>query len=363
VVIDGLSPTRTERPANAEDLARLLAEADAAGHAVVPVGGGRALGLGEPLRRWDVALSSAGLDRVIEASGADMTLTVEAGATLEQVDEALRPLGQHLPVDPQGGPGHTIGGVLASGLYGPLRQRYGGPRDFLIGLRVALPDGRLVASGGRVVKNVSGYDLQKLHLGALGSLGVIVAASFKVFPRPHQELELLTTAPDPWAEVDRALTLAERPQALEIDSGGSVRARLGGSGGSVARLSRELGWEEVEPAGWAGATEGEPVLARIAVPARHLRTLLSGLPEGSRWWAWPGIGIAHWSGAPGAAVVAEVREAAEAAGGSLVLIEAPTELRAAVGAFGSAPPTLEWMRKLRDAFDPRRTISPGRFLV
>src|SRR5207253_6740405 len=124
-----------------------------------------------------------------------------------------------LPVDPFNSPGHTVGGALAAALSGPRRLRYGSARDFTIGLRVALPDGRLVASGGRVVKNVSGYDLTKLHQGALGSLGVIVAASFKVYPSPLHQVTVGTGAGDldrAWGEARRALALPLPPTALEL---------------------------------------------------------------------------------------------------------------------------------------------------
>src|ERR1700682_3553112 len=139
--------------------------------------------MGNELTRCDVELHTTRLDRVLEHSQADMVVTVEAGITLEALQAELGRTGQFLPLDPFNSPGHTIGGLLATGWTGPLRQRYGSARDYLIGIRVAMPDGHLATAGGRVVKNVSGYDLMKLHYGAMGSLGVIVAASFKVFPK------------------------------------------------------------------------------------------------------------------------------------------------------------------------------------
>src|SRR5438105_6635129 len=177
-----------EKPATAEELARRLHDAAVSNLAVAPAGGGRARGMGDPLDRCDVLLHTTGLDRVIEHSQADMVVSVEAGITLEALQAELGKTDQFLPVDPFNSPGHTIGGLLATGWTGPLRLRYGSPRDFLIGIRVALPDGRLATGGGRVVKNVSGYDMMKLHYGALGSLGVIVAASFKVFPKPLHDV-------------------------------------------------------------------------------------------------------------------------------------------------------------------------------
>ena len=184
--VDGLEPADVMRPGSADELAAAARQR----RAVVPVGGGRALGFGDAPERYDVALSTTRLDRVVEFSQADLTCTVEAGITLERLQEELGRAGQFLPLDPRSSPGHTLGGALASGWTGPLRLRFGSPREFVVGMRVALPDGRLVRSGGRVVKNVSGYDLNKVHLGALGTLGVIVEASLKVFPRPPAELAL-----------------------------------------------------------------------------------------------------------------------------------------------------------------------------
>jgi glycolate oxidase FAD binding subunit len=363
LTLDGLSPGRVEEPGTPEELAEALAAAAQRGDAVVPVGGGHALHLGNVPERFDVALRTGGVDRILHLSQADLTMSVEAGTRLDAIDEALRPLGQQLPLDPIGGGGHTIGGVLAAGLFGPMRERYGTPRDFLVGLRVALPDGRLVASGGRVVKNVSGYDMNKLHLGALGTLGVIVAASFKLFPRPAREVYLEVRSNDAWREVERALALPERPVAVEIDDGGTVRARLGGTESAVTRLAGELGWEEVSPGPWSTQTSDDPVLARLTAPPRRLRQVLETLPAGARWWAWPGIGVAHWMGAGEAADIISVRASAEQAGGALVLLSGPTRLRRDVGAWGTPPGTLEWMRRLRSSFDPTHTISPGRFLV
>ena len=189
-----------EKPASAEELARVLHEAASSKLAVVPVGGRRASKMGDPVERCDVLLHTTRLDRVIEHSQADMVVSVEAGIKLESLQSELAKAGQFLPLDPFNSPGHTIGGLLATGWTGPLRLRFGSPRDYLIGIRVALPDGRLASGGGRVVKNVSGYDMMKLHYGALGSLGVIVAASFKVFPRPLRDVTV--SSQGGWADVD-----------------------------------------------------------------------------------------------------------------------------------------------------------------
>ena len=358
------------RPETTEDLARTLAAAAAAGKGVLPVGGGRALGMGDPPERGDLALSTAALDEIVELSQADLTCTVQAGVTLERLQEALGRTGQFLPLDPRGSPGHTVGGALASGWTGPLRMRFGTPREFVIGLRVALPDGRLVRSGGRVVKNVSGYDMNKLHLGALGTLGVIVEASFKVFPLPARQLAVerrTGSSEEAWQEALRVLRLAQAPWALEVerDAEGQHRvlALLAGPAAAVERLARDTGWEESAESWTERARIGSPAWARISAPRARLAEVVGAIPGGGHWIAEPATGTAEWLDARDPAALAEVRTRAEAAGGSLVLLAAPDEVRAEVGTWGTPPPTLDLMTRLRDAFDPGRTLNPGRFLV
>jgi glycolate oxidase FAD binding subunit len=360
------SPT-VETPATAEELAKCLREASDARLAVIPVGGGRASQMGDPPERADVELHTRRLDRVLEHSQADMVVSVEAGITLEALQAELHKARQFIPLDPFNSPGHTIGGLLATGWAGPLRQRYGSARDFLIGIRVAMPDGRLASAGGRVVKNVSGYDLMKLHLGALGSLGVIVAASFKVFPAPLHDVTLAaapSSIEEAWASVDRALALPLLPSALELFSSGRVLARFMGSPEAVKRMAQELGWAESDPEAWLEHSKRAPAIwARIAVPRGNLREVVSGLPSGAEWWGSPGLGIAHWSIGSDSGHVTQARSATEAAGGTLVLMAAPIALRKEIGAWGTPPPTLELMRRIKQAFDPGHVLNPGRFVV
>jgi glycolate oxidase FAD binding subunit len=356
-----------EKPATAEELARRLHEAAEARLAVVPVGGGRASAMGDPPKRCDLELHTSRLDRVLEHTQGDMVVSVEAGITLEALQAELGKTGQFLPLDPFNSPGHTIGGLLATGWTGPLRQRFGSPRDFLIGIRVALPDGRLASAGGRVVKNVSGYDMMKLHFGALGSLGVIVAASFKVFPNALHDVTVEASYPsfdEAWVASDRALALPLVPAALELFSNCRVLARFMGSRDAVNRMVAELGWANADPSAWAEHSRSGPASwARIAIPRHKVRATLLSLPAGSEWWASPGVGVVHWSNATGVDTVREARSEAESAGGSLVLMAAPIEMRHELGAWGTPPPTLELMERLKNAFDPERVLNPGRFVV
>jgi glycolate oxidase FAD binding subunit len=362
-----------ERPATAEDLANRLREAAEAGLAVVPIGGDRASTMGDPPERCDIELHTSRLDRVLEHTQADMVVSVEAGIKLETLQAQLERAGQFLALDPFNSPGHTIGGLLATGWSGPLRLRFGTPRDFLIGIRVALPDGRLASAGGRVVKNVSGYDMMKLHIGALGSLGVIVAASFKVFPTPLHDVTLEATYPsleEALDASDRALALPLAPAALELFSTGRVLARFLGSRDAVERMVSELGWVKAHASVWAEHSRQAPATwARIAIPRHKLGAILADLPSGAEWWSSPGVGVVHWSVASATdktdklETVREVRAAAESAGGTLVLMAAPDEVTRGLGAWGTPPPTLELMRRLKDAFDPQRILNPGRFVV
>jgi glycolate oxidase FAD binding subunit len=351
-----------EKPSTAEELARILQEAATARHAVVPVGGGRASGMGNPLERCDVELHTTRLDRVIEHSQADMVVSVEAGITLEALQAQLGKAGQFLPLDPFHSPGHTIGGLLATGWTGPLRLRFGSPRDFLIGIRVALPDGKLATGGGRVVKNVSGYDMMKLHYGALGSLGVIVAASFKVFPKALHDVTVVSHGG--WDAAEEALATPLPPSAVELSSDGRVLARYLGSPTAVDRAVSGLEWDEEEAAIWDKDARSAPERwARIAAPRTELRGLIEHIPSGDRWWASPGVGIAHWVVGGDAVTVTKVRARVEANGGTLVMLAAPGDFMRQVGAWGTPPPTIDVMRRLKQAFDPDGVLNPGRYVV
>jgi glycolate oxidase FAD binding subunit len=359
--------TPIEKPATADEVARLLHEASETGLAVFPIGGGRAAQMGDPPSRDGIEIRMTALDRVLEHSQADMVVSVEAGITLESLQAELGKGGQFLPLDPFGSPGHTIGGLLATGWTGPLRLRYGTPRDFLIGIRVALPDGRLASAGGRVVKNVSGYDLMKLHYGALGTLGVIVAASFKVYPKALHDVTVEAnhgSMDQAWAGAERALAMPLAPAALELFSTGRVLARFLGSPEATKRTVADLGWSEADGSVWTEHAKTRPsVWARIATPRHELRSILNELHSDQQWWASPGTGIGNWAIAGSADEVRSIRALATAASGSLVMLAGPDEFRHDVSAWGTPPATLHLMRRLRYAFDPNQVINPGRFVV
>jgi len=183
LAVDGKVPECGVAPATAEQVAAVLRYASKHHLALIPRGNGTKLSMGNPPRRYEVALSIGELNRVIHYEPADLTITVEAGMTFRAFQDLAGQSGLWLPLDPRGGGESSIGGIIAANAAGPLRQGFGGPRDMVLGLKVALPDGKIAKTGGRVVKNVAGYDLGKLLTGSCGTLGVIVEASLKLFPK------------------------------------------------------------------------------------------------------------------------------------------------------------------------------------
>src|SRR5437763_1191827 len=170
-------------PGSVDEVATLLRDASRDGLAVIPRGGGTKLDWGRPPRRADLVLSTVRLDRVLEHAWGDMTATVEAGCTVARLQHALAEHGQRLACDPLWPERATIGGILAASDNGPLRARFGALRDLIIGVTLVLADGTVAKSGGKVVKNVAGYDLPKLATGSFGTLAVITQAVFRLHPR------------------------------------------------------------------------------------------------------------------------------------------------------------------------------------
>ncbi len=224
----GLAPCAVVEPADAAAVARVLAAASAAGLAVVPRGGGTKLAWGGVPRAADVVLSTRALARVVEHAHDDLTVTVEAGCTLEALAARLAERNQRLALDAAFAARATAGGLLATNDAGALRVRYGTARDLLIGVTLALPDGTLAKSGGKVVKNVAGYDLCKLAIGSFGTLGVITAATFRLFASPRAE-ETLRFEGDLARLAALVLALGRStlvPTGVQLVAGRAVRPRL-----------------------------------------------------------------------------------------------------------------------------------------
>ena len=196
--VDGVTPRFVAEPASGAACAAVLAAASAARQATVLRGGGTKIGWARPVDAVDLVVSTAGLSDLLVHRDGDLTATVGAGVPLSRLNTTLAARGQWLPVD-SAFAATTVGGMLATNDSGPLRHRFGTPRDLLIGITLALTDGRLVKSGGTVVKNVAGYDLGKLVTGSYGALAAIVDATFKLLPLPHASATLSAVYTDPSA--------------------------------------------------------------------------------------------------------------------------------------------------------------------
>ena len=201
-------PDRVLHPANEEEAAQLLLAARNAGEAVVPVGGATMLDIGDVPSHYVCAVVTDRMTGIVEYNPGDLTIVVRAGTTLAEVEAELHQHRQFLSLQAPFPERATIGGALAANVSGPLRLAYGSPRDAVIGTRVALPNGQVAKSGGRVVKNVAGYDLSKLFIGSFGTLGIIVEAAFKVFPQPLSRRVLVIPASGCLAAMELASSVA-----------------------------------------------------------------------------------------------------------------------------------------------------------
>ena len=402
--VDGVTPRERVSPSTAEELAADLKRANDEGAAVAPIGGATQLDLGMPPARLDVAIETTGLSRVVEYEPADLTVTVEAGMRFTELQRILGEQGQFLALDPPAAPEATIGGLIATNASGPLRFAYGTARDLVIGTRVANPDGTLTRAGGRVVKNVAGYDLNKLYIGSLGTLAVIVELSFKLAPIPPT----LQTVVGEFADVATARsTIAAvvrsplSPLAIELlgpgtsADGGLARAahvlfRVGGYQAAVERqvrdlstLVRENGGQNVDaPADFwqelgrkrVDARQREVVLKAgvpISTSARLVELLeerLSGLEP--MVWAHAGSGVAYAacqapsSAEPLRSLRADVATLGVGGNASLVIERCPTVLKGEIDVWGglNAGPTVGLMRALKTKLDPKNTLNPGRYV-
>jgi glycolate oxidase FAD binding subunit len=386
--IDGIVPRLVARPASADAVARTLGEARAEALAVIPKGGGSKLGWGMPPRRADLVLETTGLDRVLEHAAQDLVVRAEAGVRLAALQQRLAESGQRLSLDaPE--PNATLGGVVAAAASGPLRHRYGAPRDLLLGITVALADGTLAKAGGKVVKNVAGYDLGKLFAGSLGTLGVIVELTFRLHPLPEDEAWTIATLPDAAATaraVQALLRSSLVPSALELTWRADEPLRLGalfegrapgvaaqtrsavellGSHGSTT-IARDAGFEPRPPA--------QDLLLHVAVPPAELAFALDALRQAAaeRRLLWSvdgraGLGVLDAGFAGGdesayASLVADLRTRVLARGGSVVIRRAAAELRRRADVFGEPGDTLSLLRRVKQSFDAAATLSPGRFV-
>jgi glycolate oxidase FAD binding subunit len=402
--VDGVPVGRVARPGSVEEASQVLRAAADDGLAVAFSGGGSKLGLGNPPERVDLLVSTERMDQVLEHAAGDLVVRAQAGVRLADLQQLLAPAGQWLALDPPE-PRATLGGVVAANASGPRRLRYGTVRDLIIGITVVLADGTVARAGGKVVKNVAGYDLAKLFCGSLGTLGMVAEVIFRLHPVPAAAA-VVTVALDAPERVGQAtrrlLRSALEPSAIELklDEWGwpgrltvvfeGIRPGVDAQAAAAAELLGQVGEAAVAGPGETDAAlsqlgalpfEKAELAFKATCPPAELPAVLGDLGggqqrEGGSVSAHAGTGIL-WlaSGAregdlradspflPGLVRwIAETREGLAARGGSLVVVKAPLHLKRQVDAWGPAGDALGLMRRVKERFDPERRMSPGRFV-
>jgi glycolate oxidase FAD binding subunit len=390
VRVDGEPLVPTLQPTDPDALAEAVRALGRLSLACVIRGGGNRLALGNPPRGASILLSTASLAGVDEFDASEGVCQARAGTPLAAIEALAEPHGWQLPLDPPGA-GSTLGGALAAAAVGPRAQGFGRPRDCVLGLSVALADGSHARCGGRVVKNVTGYDLNKLYTGSLGTLGVIESAWVRLRPRPER-VALLELAPDRLdAACQAALAMARRPSARVASLCAARRAPgepplrvVVELAGDSATVERDAAWCASE---LAAAPAAPDALTRLrdqqgSTPdAVGLRFRISCLPSRSqaalcKLWdagadllAHPGLGLVYAGfGLPGSedpaaadAAFACVEAAASAVGGAVLLESAPPWAKRGRDVFGDLAGALPIARELKRRFDPAGLLNPGRF--
>lgn len=388
--IRGVVPQTVLEPADADQLSQVLRTANSDGLAVIPRGGGTKLEWGNRPRAADLLVSTSRLDQIVEHPWADLTVTVQAGCRIEALQNALRQHGQRLAIDPLWPDRATVGGVLSTNDTAAIRLRFGGLRDLIIGTTIALADGTLARSGGKVVKNVAGYDLSKLVTGALGTLGVITSATFRLHPLPQQARTLSAVAGD----LDRMQQLVAALQDSKL-AHTSLQARASHSGPATVdvlfegtpagvdaqtteaqRLARESRFVDALPDVWQArqdlwASGDGAAILKISTLTGELANAMDPirrLADAARvqWHAVfqaTGIGWIRFDDpAEGwSTILRELREAIERRGGSAIVLRSPsiTDPSDVWGTAGDAQPL---MQAIKREFDPKGTLNPGRFV-
>ena len=388
----------TQAPASIAELSDCLESAHAAGQAVVPIGCGTKWHLGRAPQRCDLLLSTRGLRRIVAHEAADMTVTVEAGITLAELNTALAAAGQHLPIDPPLPESTTIGSAIATDASGPLRLSQGKIRDLLIGITAVLANGTVIKGGGRVVKNVAGYDLMKLFAGSYGTLAVVAEATFKLRPLPEVRVDFVAQQSTLAAALElgsRVLDGSITPlYVIGLNAGAAARLGLDaatvivGCGGSVAeidaqrlRLAALTGSRELADGAARSlyiATRDLPSTAlgvgclgaKLSVLGSRLPALLTEIEAYADAQAMPISAIAHVGvgtalircPAPSPALAGHIVAHTRAAGGWVMFDAIPAALQGKVDPWPMLPPGLELMRGIKRSLDPHNLLSPGRFV-
>jgi len=387
-VIDGLSPSLVLEPETEEGCSRALALCHSEGMAVVPLGAGTRLEVGNPPSRLDVYLSTRALEGIVDHVEGDLTVVVRAGTPLESLNRELARARQFLPLDPPLSSKATIGGILALGEPGFRRRPGARPRDLLLGFEAVLADGTQVKTGGRVVKNVAGYELSKLFVGSAGTLAVLTRAFLRLRALPEEVVSLalpfsrLSRAAQAFHRIARQAVVPEAAAVLnpelsrelgweewtvllrfegfreETSEGAGEARRHAGAGG--AEITRSDVWDELRdfPARQLG--ESDLLLRGQAAPARVF-ALAEFWQDGGPLVACPDSGLVY-SHTRDLEALTNRRETAALCGANAVIERAPSSIKNEIDVFGDVPGGFEIMKRIKEKLDPRGILSPGRFV-
>jgi glycolate oxidase FAD binding subunit len=420
--VDERVPWAVVSPGSGDEVAAVLALAQREELAVVPWGGGTGMRLGRPLERLDIALRLHRLNKLLAHEPADLTATAEAGILCGDLQDRLGSRRQWWPLDPPVPDQATLGGVLATNASGPRRLLHGTARDLLIGIKVAHADGVISKAGGQVTKNVTGYDMMKLYIGSLGTLGVIVEATLKL--RPLSPVQVLARATFAGAEaagsaarhilasglVPSAIELVNPPlsawmgrhlegsQGAEGAEGWSLLVGIEGTEQAVTRQVRDLQdifrhaeglapcsgvddgrlWRTLLGRFSPEATRPDHIVIRVGTAREHVMATLTQLQQLESLTPAPleltvrfGNGIIYGRLALGddtaqaaglGAALADLRAHLATMRSYMVVESAPPSFKAYIDCWGDLGPQVEVMGGLKDAFDPRRVLNPGRFV-
>lgn len=416
--VDGSVPWLVLYPTTAEEVAAALKLAADRGLAVIPFRNRTKLDIGNPPRQYDVGLCLKGMNNVWHFEPADLTITVEAGMKLGDFQYLANRHQLWLPLDPAGGASASLGGILATNASGPLRHAYGSPRDMVLGMKIATAGGTLIKTGGRVVKNVAGYDLSKLLIGSYGTLGVIVEASLKLSPLPVQRASYVLRAGNlgiardlrrrilasPLTLIRQVLfdeeamrtlragtPLASEPRGPEMwmEAAGSERV-LERTGAVLEKLGKEVGasaevYRAEETASvwnraadfrrWMGEAHPGAVALRVHLPLSQSEEFLSRAEQEAEnakarmaTMSLAGVGIVQGAildsdtSGERETLVRRLRQSAEEFSGSLVLEQCPLEWKARLDVWGEPQDDFDVMKKVKATWDPKGTLAPGRMI-
>jgi len=373
------------QPRTAEEVAAILTCSQRQRWRVLPMGAGTKLGWGGRVQGADLILNTAKLNRVIEHCAGDLTVTVEAGVTIQSLQALLAQAGQHLALDPAFADRATVGGMLATGETGSLRQRYGGVRDMVLGIEFVRSDGERSKAGGRVVKNVAGYDLMKLFTGSWGTLGVVTQITFRLYPLPlaTQSLILTGTASQITEALTKVLASPLTPTIVDILSSDLIKALdLGQGWGFVLQFQgfaqavqaqvkqvQELvpGFTTIElKTSVIQAHIHQGVTAKVGLPPASVVSTLVQMeklaPLQALVHAGRGVGYLKLAANIDASSMLRLRALVQEQGGYLTILEASAALKQQLDVWGYSGNGLDLMRRIKQQFDPLHLLSPGRFV-